>query len=194
MGQLPNTSTMLLEEWLGLPAEEVHAKISAGDPLHVHETCMRLLRSRAILLDPTRVHREALREIAFDAELCSFEDIHPEWLDNSVNRAIDRTLHADRTDEEARRPFSNGDYEYLTEMFLLDPDLGRQASVGFHALPFWVRNVFVRMIIEDVQPDDAVARGLGTRAELRHAIWSVFVAVGTVTQEEYDQYAKRFRS
>jgi len=191
---VPPTIVFPLEEWLGLPAEEVYPKISQGDPLHIQETCMRILRERATLLDPMRVRREATREVAFDLELCSIEDIHPNWLDNSVHRAIDRLLHRDREDEAARRPCAREDFHYLAEMFLLDPDVARRSSVGYHALPFWMRNAFVRMIIEDVQPDDAVAMGLGTRPELRHAIWSVFVAVGTVTQEEYEVYAKRFKT
>lgn len=179
-----------LERFLGMEPEEILPKLREGDPLHIQEACALYLRREALILDPARVYEGALIEVSVDAALCSIEDIHADWLDNSIQRVVQRLLKSDREDEEFRRPELVADFLYVHEAFHVPPGLARVAANSFNALPFEKRRIFFILLIENRPPKECTALGFGEEATLRAAIWECLIALRFVTEEEYAEFRR----
>jgi len=180
-----------LEALFGLEPEEILPKLREGDPLNIQEACVHILQDEASLIDPSRMFEHALIEVAFDASICTIDDLHPDWLDNSIRRALSRILTRDRREEERGIPEQPEDFEYVRALFWRGEDPCRIGSIRYHALPAWMRRAFYALLMRDMPPQEAIEKGYGTKEQLRHACWSVFVAVGVVTEKEYAEFRRK---
>jgi len=178
-------------EWLGRPAEEVYAHLLEKDPPRLREACLRVLAEECSLLDPVRLWDDTRREVAFELELSTKEDLEGDWLGERVRRSMERLLSRDRADERSGQAFDPADFSYLRRIFSIAAAEARTASIAFHALPSRIRKIFFALVIEDRSLEECSAAGLGSEEELGEALWSVFAAARLVSQEEVDSHARR---
>ena len=175
----------ILERFMGEEPEVILPKLIHGDPLHLESACALYLRREFLLMDPQRLFEEAVVEVAADAALCTFEDLHPDWLDASIRRSCQRIMYRDAEELALgdRAPPESRRYEYMYQAFCVPADQGRRASVMFNALPLRARRTFFALFIEDLEPDEAAARGVGTYESMRYDAWDCLEALQIVTAE-----------
>ncbi|HED65444.1 MAG TPA: hypothetical protein ENJ09_07800 [Planctomycetes bacterium] len=183
----------ILERFMGADPDEILPKLVTGDPLHLQESCARFLKRECLIMDPQRLYEQALVEVAADASLCTIDDLHPDWVDDSIRRACQRTLHRDALEQERgeNAPPEARRFEFLYQAYCVPGGYGRLASVTFNALPFETRRTFFALFIDDLLPDEAVARGVGSYESMRYDVWDCLSALQIVTEEAKEECLRK---
>jgi hypothetical protein len=181
---------------LGKDPSEILCKIAEGDPLGLQPVCMRLIRSEALIMDPARLLEAALLEVAANAGLCEVEDLHPDWLDHCVERALKRLCNQDR--EAVRKgkapPIEDGGYDFVSDAFGVKYGDGRKASVAFQDLELRARRAFFALLVDEKSIEEVIEMGLGTEETLREDVWNALRALGHVTADEVQKFLEKTRS
>jgi hypothetical protein len=188
-------SRPILERLLGMDPSDILPKITEGDPLGVHTLCMRRLRERALILDPTRALERALIEIAFDASMSGPEDVHSDFLQRAVDRALSWLLTFDAEAEResgGKPPRDTTPYHFVYDAFGATKDDARRATVAFHALPLRTRRAFFVLLVDAYPVEECLALGLWKEKELQMDIWVCMQALGHVTVEETEEYWRKW--
>jgi hypothetical protein len=165
----------------GSDAQEILARLSEGDPLHLVEATARRLREVWILLDPERAYRRAL---AVCAKAASKED-PPEdlatWVRAKIDLALEQLVRQDREAERARPETLSEEektFPLLTESLFLDPELVRTASVAFNSLEALPRRAFFELLIEGRELAEVIEAGPWDSDGLYDAVQTALATVG----------------
>lgn len=177
------------EELLGLvaerPPEDALARIATGDPLQMFRRCAARIREQALLIDPDRLARRAVVQVAYASPDYRGDPPLTEWLGRLVDRSIERILAEDieigRTD--GRSP-DDERYGFAAKLLCLDPALARSACVQFNALRHRSRRSFFALVLEGRSVADAIEHGLGPTEALREACLEAFRALTYLGHDE----------
>lgn len=167
--------------------QEVFARLSQADPLHLREGAARRLREVWFLLDPDRVFHRAIAVCA-DAVPCEAppEDLSA-WARRKIDLAIEQLVHADH-DAELAHPELLTDEEkafpLLTDCLMLEPDLVRAASVAFNSLEPLPRRAFFELLIEGREPPEMIEAGPWDEDAIYEAIQTALATLGLDVQPE----------
>ncbi len=150
--------------WLsGVSARDVLNKLTRDDPLGIEARCAVRLHERAILVGRERVVMRAMAQVAFRAKDYRAWQPLDAFLRVHIDRAIDALIERDREEERARMPHEDDEaWGFLTRALGVGPDQARRAAVAFNDLPYIVRRVFWRTVVEGASEARCVAEGLGT--------------------------------
>ena len=165
----------------GGDAEEIYARLSQGDPLHLLEHSARRLRELWFLLEPERVYKRGLG-------VCAMAASHEEppadlgaWAVAKVDLAIEQLVREDLEAEMAHPEIVSEEamtFPLLTESLFLDPDLVRAASVAFNSLDPLPRRAFYELVIEGKEVEEIVEAGPWDHDGLYEAIQTALATVG----------------
>jgi hypothetical protein len=141
-----------------------------GDPAEIAPRCRDMLRERALLLDPTRLHIRSLARIAHAARRLGNDASLDDWLRECIAKSIDDLVDEDRESERSGIPPSepwDPRYAFMTEVLGLEPTIARRACAEFNLLPHRVRCAFFAVAIEGKTIRRFVAEGNGPPAVVR---------------------------
>ena len=165
----------------GSDPEEIHARLSQGDPLHLLETSSRRLREVWFLLDPERVYYRALGVCARAAASEQPPSDLSAWARAKIDLAIEQLVQADLEAEIAHPGIVSEDekaFPLLTHSMMLDPDLVRAASVAFNSLDPLPRRAFFELLIEGKEVGECIEGGPWDEDGLYEALQTALATVG----------------
>ncbi len=159
-------------KWLsGASARDVLNKLTREDPLGIESRCAVRLHERAMLIGRERVVMRAMAQVAFRAK--DFRAWQPldAFLRVNIDRAIDALVERDREDERARLLHEDDEaWGFLTRALGVGPEQARRAAVAFNDLPYVVRRVFWRTVVEGASEARCVSEGLGTITQVHERV------------------------
>lgn len=171
----------------GEDSQEILARLSQADPLHLREAAARRLREVWFLLEPDRVFHRTLAVCA-DAVPCEDppQDLSA-WARGKLDLAIDQLVRLDSEAEFAHPELltdAEKDFPLLTECLLLEPELVRAASVAFNSLEPLPRRAFFELLIEGREPPEVIEAGPWDEDGLYEAIQTALATLGLDVQPE----------
>jgi hypothetical protein len=164
----------------GEPAE-ILARITAEDPLRLFELGASFLRTRFFLMEPERLHEQALLRVAVNGARAGETELDRPWVEAQIDHALNRLIDDDR-EEERRRPLDcdpeDGRYAFLRRGFAVVPACARAAELAFDTLPERARRGFFYLLMERRPVVECLALGIWEADELRRDVWRCLGALG----------------
>lgn len=148
----------------GNSPHEMLERMVRADPLGVEERCNRVLRERALLIQPDRLTLRSMARIAvfgFNRRGTSFPVT---LLDSIIESAITDLIREDSEQERAGLPSSGEMHAHVSQAFDIEPGLARRTCVVFNSMPFLSRKIFWLTLVERLSLEFAGAQlGLSAR-------------------------------
>lgn len=171
----------------GGDAQEIHARLSQGDPLRLLEFSARRLRELWFLLEPERVYYRALGVCADAVSREDPPDDLSAWTRAKLDLTIEQLVAAD-LEAELNHPECVSEeqktFPLLTDSLFLDPELVRSASVAFNSLDALPRRAFFELLIEGREVGECIESGPWDEDGLYQAIQTALATVGLDVQPE----------
>lgn len=141
------------------------------------DRCARELRRRALLVDPSRLLEILELQLAAHGRTPaagdSVEGSQPStslvedqaWLERRLSTAAEYALEIDAQRARGDAPLEDEDYEFLVDVFFLDPEEAAKAAHEFHCLPFEARRATIELLLTQRAVEECLEEGFAETPE-----------------------------
>jgi DNA-directed RNA polymerase specialized sigma24 family protein len=167
----------------GRSADEVLAKLDAGDPLGIESAARSLLVERAFLVDVERLVARGMAQAAYSARLYRGWPPLAAWLRQCLERALAGLLEEDRERMLDGGPLPREDelsYAFLRESHGVAPERAVAVAVVFNDLPDLVRRCYYDVFVLEKGIEGCAASGAGTKSEVERHLLRALTAMSTL--------------
>jgi hypothetical protein len=149
VGDADTDSSIDLQRAIGGDSpHEILERMVKGDPLGVEERCHRILRERALLIQPERLALRSMAKIAVFGFTRRGQSFPTTVIDSIIESAITDLIREDSEQERAGLPSSGEMYGQVSGALGIEPGLARRTCVVFNSMPFLSRRVFWATLVE----------------------------------------------